>query len=75
MATKKASSKTPTRIEITFIGGSFDGKELEFVYPTPEYLVMNLGRDLYRRVTSTQYKYQTDWSEYENTIDKDRIYK
>jgi hypothetical protein len=75
VATKKASSKTPTRIEITFIGGSFDGKELEFVYPTPEYLVMNLGRDLYRRVTSTQYKYQTDWSEYENTIDKDRIYK
>lgn len=75
MATKKASSKTPTRIEITFIGGSFDGKELEFVYPTPEYLVMNLGRDLYRRVTSTQYKYQTDWSEYEKTIDKDRIYK
>ena len=73
MATKKVSSKTPTRIDITFIGGSFDGKELEFVYPTPEYLVMNRGQDLYRRVSSTQYKYQIDWSEYEKTIDKDKI--
>ena len=75
MATKKASSKTPTRIDITFIGGSFDGKELEFVYPAPEYLVMNRGLDLYKRACSTDYKYQTDWSEYEYTIDKDRIYK
>lgn len=73
MATKKASSKTPTRIDITFIGGSFDGKELEFVYPTPEYLVMNRGQDLYKRANSTQYKYQADWSEYEKTIDKDKI--
>ena len=75
MATKKASSKTPNRIDITFIGGAFDGREMEFVYPTPEYLAMNRGQDLYRRVSSTQYKYQTDWSEYEKTIDKDRIYK
>ena len=75
MAAKKASSKTPTRIDITFIGGSFDGKELEFVYPTPEYLVMNRGLDLYKRASSTQYKYQADWSEYQKTIDKDRIYK
>lgn len=73
MATKKAQVKTPNRIEITFIGGSFDGREMEFVYPTPEYLAMNLGRDLYKRVNSTQYKYQTDWSEYEKTIDKDKI--
>ena len=75
MATKKSSSKISNRIDITFICGSFDGRELEFVYPTPEYLAMNLGRDLYKRVTSTQYKYQADWSEYQKTIDKDKIYK
>jgi hypothetical protein len=73
VATKKTTSKPTNRIEITFLGGSFDGKELEFVYPTPEYLVMNRGLDLYKRVNSTQYKYQADWSEYEKTIDKDRI--
>jgi hypothetical protein len=73
VATKKSSSKTPNRIDITFIGGSFDGRELEFIYPTPEYLAMNRGQDLYKRVSSTQYKYQADWSEYQKTIDKDRI--
>lgn len=75
MATKKAPQKITNRIDITFLGGSFDGKELEFVYPTPEYLVMNRGLDLYKRVNSTQYKYQSDWTEYNNTIDLDRVIK
>ena len=46
---------------------------MEFVYPTPEYLVMSLGRDLYKRVSTTQYEFQPDWSEYNKTIDKDKI--
>lgn len=75
MASKKATTKIVNRIDITFLGGSFDGKELEFVYPTPEYLVMNRGLDLYKRVNSTQYKYQPDWTEYNNTIDLDRVIK
>ena len=75
MAAKKASQKITNRIDITFLGGSFDGKELEFVYPTPEYLVMNRGLDLYKRVNSTQYKYQSDWTEYNKTIDLDRVIK
>lgn len=75
MAAKKASQKITNRIDITFLGGSFDGKELEFVYPTPEYLVMNRGLDLYKRVNSTQYKYQSDWAEYNKTIDLDRVIK
>ena len=73
MAAKKASQKITNRIDITFLGGSFDGREMEFVYPTPEYLVMNRGLDLYKRVNSTQYKYEADWSEYNKTIDKDKI--
>lgn len=75
MAAKKASTKIVNRIEITFLGGSFDGREMEFVYPTPEYLVMNRGLDLYKRVNSTQYKYQPDWTEYNKTIDLDRVIK
>lgn len=73
MATKKATSKIGNRVDISFLGGSFDGREMEFVYPTPEYLVMNLGRDLYKRITTTQYEFQPDWSEYNKTIDKDKI--
>lgn len=73
MATKKATTKIVNRIDITFLGGSFDGREMEFVYPTPEYLVMSLGRDLYKRVSTTQYEFQPDWSEYNKTIDKDKI--
>jgi hypothetical protein len=73
MAIKKAKVKLQNRVDITFIGGSFDGVELEFIYPTPEYLAMNLGRDLYKRVTSTRYEYQSDWSEYKKTIDKEKI--
>lgn len=73
MATKKATTKIVNRIDITFLGGSFDGREMEFVYPTPEYLVMNLGRDLYKRVSTTQYEFQPDWSEYNKTIDKGKI--
>lgn len=75
MAAKKASQKITNRIDITFLGGSFDGREMEFVYPTPEYLVMNRGLDLYKRVNSTQYKYQSDWTEYNKTIDLDRVIK
>jgi hypothetical protein len=73
VATKKATTKIVNRIDITFLGGSFDGREMEFVYPTPEYLVMSLGRDLYKRVSTTQYEFQPDWSEYNKTIDKDKI--
>lgn len=73
MATKKSATKIVNRVDITFLGGSFDGREMEFVYPTPEYLVMNLGRDLYKRVSKTQYEFQSDWSEYNKKIDKDRI--
>lgn len=75
MAAKKAATKTVNRIDITFLGGSFDGREMEFVYPTPEYLVMNRGLDLYKRVNPTQYQFQADWSEYKKTIDLDRVIK
>lgn len=75
MTAKKAATKTVNRIDITFLGGSFDGREMEFVYPTPEYLVMNRGLDLYKRVNPKQYKFQADWSEYNKTIDLDRVIK
>jgi hypothetical protein len=50
------------RTEITFVGGSYDGRTVEFVHPCQEYLVMNLGRDLYIKETRDRYIYSTDWS-------------
>ena len=74
MALKKTPKLNRT-IEITFKGGSYDGKVYEFVNPAPQYLVMNLGRDLYVKQTADEYVYTSDWTEYNKTIDLDRVIK
>ena len=74
MASKKAQKINRT-IEITFKGGHYDGRVYEFVNPAPEYLVMNLGRDLYKRESIDAYRFTDDWTEYNKTIDLDRVIK
>ena len=74
MASKK-SAKTLRTLEITFLGGPYDGRVYEFMNPCPEYLVMNLGRDLYKRELIDKYRFTDDWTEYNKTIDNERIYK
>jgi len=71
---KKTTKKTPqpTTADITFIGGQYDKRTLRFVYPTPEYLVMSKGTELYKRLDPTgvvdaNYKITTNWEEYEQT--------
>lgn len=61
MAGKK-SAKLVDRIEIQLIGGPLAGKKLEFIYPTPGYLILDMGRALYVRETTERYTYQEDWS-------------
>jgi hypothetical protein len=63
MAAKK-STRAQKTIEITFVGGAYDGRVYEFANPCSEYLVMNLGRDLYKRESHDQYRYTEDWSQY-----------
>jgi hypothetical protein len=73
-----ASKKTPKldrTVEITFKGGAYNGKVYEFVNPAPNHLVMNLGRDLYVKKTTDEYVYTSDWTEYNKTIDLDRVIK
>jgi hypothetical protein len=74
MASKK-SAKLDRTVEITFKGGYYDGRVFEFVNPAPQYLVMNLGRDLYVKQTTNEYVYTPDWTEYNKTIDLDRVIK
>jgi hypothetical protein len=74
MASKK-TAKIQKTLEITFLGGSYDGKVYEFINPAPEYLVMNLGRDLYRKESLDKYRFTDDWTEYNKTIDLDRVIK
>ena len=74
MASKK-SAKTHKTIEITFRGGSYDGRVYEFVNPCPPYLVMNLWRDLYKKESVDVYRFTDDWTEYNKTIDLDRVIK
>ena len=63
MAVKKKTRAQKTT-EITFLGGAYDGRVYEFSNPCSEFLVMNLGRDLYKRETFDTYRFTSDWSEY-----------
>ena len=45
-----AKKKVDNAREITFQDGPLDGQLLRVVFPYPEYLKMNLGRDTYVRV-------------------------
>jgi hypothetical protein len=74
MASKK-SVKTQKTLEITFLGGEYDGRVYEFINPCPEFLVMNLGRDLYKKESHGIYRFTNDWTEYNKTIDLDRVIK
>ena len=57
------AKKKPERArEITFKGGSLDGQMLRVVFPYPEYIKMNLGRDTYVHVEGQSvFRYDPEW--------------
>jgi hypothetical protein len=67
---KKPKKKTEiTTADITFIGGTLDKRTLRFIHPTPQYLVMHKGTELYKRLDPTgvvdaNYQHTTNWEEY-----------
>lgn len=61
MASRK-SAKSIERIEIQFVGGPLAGQKMEFVHPSPGYLILDMGRALYVRETTERYTYREDWS-------------
>ena len=59
MAKKEKITKS---ITINLKGGPLNGKEMEVSYPTWHSYVLNMGRSLYIKKTSTEFDYTEDWS-------------
>jgi hypothetical protein len=66
--TKK--SRLPTTAIILFLGGEYDKQTLRMVYPTPQFIVLSKGTELYNRIdpvgiVDATYQLTNDWKEYE----------
>ena len=72
--TKSTSrSKSESRAEIELIGGSYDGKKFGVVFPSPRYIVLAMGKELYLRedpdiVIDATYRYTDDWATYKEWL-------
>lgn len=63
---------------ISFIGGSYDKKQLQLVYPTPHFVVLGFGTELYERldppgVVEATYKLADDWSAYRENVKNHKL--
>lgn len=72
--TKKKAS-LPTTATIVFVGGGYDKQTLRMVYPTPQFIVLGKGTELYARIdpvgiVDATYQFTNDWKEYEEYRDK-----
>lgn len=61
--------KSQFACEIKLIGGSFDGKTFRVIFPSPKYLILAMGRELYERqdpgiVVEATYRYTDNWAPY-----------
>lgn len=87
MATKKStsprktrsSSKTDSKCEVSFIGGKYEGKTLCIAYPSPKFLVLSMGTELYERqdpdnILDATYRYTDNWDAYEKHRKEQGIY-
>jgi hypothetical protein len=80
MAPKAKSNKNATKKKneirqatVSFVDGKYDGRKLDIIYPSPEWLVLSMGTELYRRVDppvviEATYKLVEDWSEYNDIV-------
>jgi len=70
-----SKSKVETRCEIDFVGGNYDGKTLGMVFPTPKYIVLSMGTELYERqdpdmVMEATYRYTNNWDGYKKHLEE-----
>jgi len=83
MAPKANNKKrqSVTHATLSFIGGSYNNRTLTVVYPSPEYLVLDMGRELYERqdppgVVDATYKFNPSWEKYELWLaERDALYR
>lgn len=55
-----ASKKVTNHIEITLVDGPLDGKKMEVCYPSPDYVMMGMGRYCYEKINSIEFRYTQD---------------
>lgn len=64
-----SKSKVETKCEIEILGGKYNGQKFGVVFPTPKYIVLSMGTELYERqdpdiVMDATYRYTDDWASY-----------
>lgn len=81
-ATRKSvsHSKAEMKCEIDLVGGKYDGKKFGVVFPTPKYLVLSMGTELYERqdpdtVVEATYRYTEDWAAYRKWLGEQALIK
>jgi len=72
--TKKKAS-LPTTAMIAFVGGRYDKQTLRMVHPTPQFIVLGKGTELYARIdpvgiVDATYQFTNDWEGYKEYRDK-----
>ena len=68
-----SKSKAESRAEIDLVGGSYDDKKFGVVFPTPKYIVLGFGTELYERqdldiVIDATYRYTDNWPAYKKWV-------
>jgi hypothetical protein len=63
---KKGEIKQAT---VSFEGGLYNGRKLDVMYPSPQWLVLSMGTELYERmdppgVVEATYRFTEDWTQY-----------
>lgn len=71
----KKKNNSEIKCEIALIGGSYNGKKFGIVFPSPKYLVLGMGLELYERQSSdtvieATYRYTDNWDNYKKYLEE-----
>ena len=71
----KKKNNSEIKCEIALIGGSYNGKKFGVVFPSPKYLVLGMGLELYERqspdtVIEATYRYTDNWDNYKKYLEE-----
>jgi hypothetical protein len=72
-------SKADSKCEVSLVGGTWDNKTICIVFPSPKYLVLAMGKELYERqdpdsVLDATYRHTDDWDAYRKHLREQALY-
>lgn len=75
-----SKSKAETKCEIDLVGGKYNGQKFGVVFPTPKYIVLSMGTELYERqdpdiVIDATYRYTDNWAAYKKWLKEQANFK